>query len=347
MMEISSKYLKNYLKKKKLEGSSIITTIDSHTAGDPTRMVVKTLKIPGRSMQEKKEWLEREWKIMRHSLMREPRGYNDMEGAVLTEPVSQEADIGIIFMSPAACWDMCGTVTIGVVTTLIELGVIEAKGDNENVNVKFDTPAGLVSATAKVREGKVKEVSLINVPSFYYRTFSVPLPGKGNVEVDIAYGGEFLAIVKAEKLGLALKKQNKDELVKLSLKIMEVIKESQKIVHPSGREGLVDLVRVIEEQGNIAKSVTIPPEGVICRSPCGTGTSAHMALKYAKGEISLGEEVIHRGIIGTEFRSRLIDKKNLWGIETVVPEITGSAWITGISEFIIDPDDPLREGFEL
>lgn len=107
MMEISSKYLKNYLKKKKLEGSNIITTIDSHTAGDPTRIfVLKTLKIPGRSMQEKKEWLEREWKIMRHSLMREPRGYNDMEGAVLTEPVSQEADIGIIFMSPAACWDM-------------------------------------------------------------------------------------------------------------------------------------------------------------------------------------------------------------------------------------------------
>jgi len=341
MLEISPKHLK------KLRSSSIVTTVDSHTAGDPTRVVILggPKKIPGKSMQEKKKWLEREWKTMMHSLMREPRGYNDMEGAVLTEPVSQKADIGAVFTSPAAFWDMCGTVTIGVVTTLIELGVIKAKGDN--VNVKLDTPAGLVSTTAKISKGKVKEVGVINVPSFYYRTLSVSLPGKGDVEVDIAYGGEFLAIVKAERLGLTLKKQNKDELVRLSLRIMEAIKESQKIVHPSGREGLVSLVRIVEEQGNIAKSVTIPPEGVICRSPCGTGTSAHMALKYTNGEISLGEEVIHQGIIGTEFRSRLIEKKNLWGIETVIPEIIGSAWITGICEFIIDPDDPLKNGFEL
>jgi len=340
MLEISSKHLE------KLRSSSIVTTVDSHTAGDPTRMVVLGgPKVPGENMREKKEWLEKKWRRMRYSLMREPRGYNDMEGVILTEPVSQEADIGVVFMSPDAFWDMCGTGTIGVVTTLIELGVIEVKG--ENIKVKLDTPTGLVSATAEIRKGKVKKVRVINVPSFYYRTFSVPLPGKGNVEVDVAYGGGFFAIVKAERLGLVLEKGNRDELIKLSLKIMEVIRKNQKIVHPSGREELVDSVRIIEEQGNIAKNVTIPPEGVIYRSPCGTGTSAHMALKYAKREIGLNEEVIHRSLIGTEFCSRLIKKKNLWGIETVIPEITGSAWITGIHEFIIDPEDPLGDGFEL
>jgi len=342
MLEISSDHLE------KLRSLSIITAIDSHTAGDPTRMVILgETKVPGKSMREKKKWLERKWRKMRESLMREPRGYNDMEGAILTEPISQKADIGVIFMSPDAFWDMCGTGTIGVVTTLIELGVIEVKG--ENVNVKLDTPAGLVSTTAKVRDGKVKEVRVINVPSFYCRTISVLLPERGMVDVDIAYGGEFYAIVEARKLGLTLKKQNSDEIVKLSLKIMEIMRENQnqKILHPSGEEKLVDSVRVIEKQGDIARSVTVPPEGMIFRSPCGTGTSAHMALKYAKGEISLGEEVIHRSIIDTEFRSRLIEKKNLWGMETVIPEITGSAWITGVHEFIINPDDPLGNGFKL
>jgi len=153
-------------------------------------------------------------------------------------------------------------------------------------------------------------------------------------------------IVEVRSVGVSLQRRNLDQLRNLALSIMKRINRSQKLVHPAGREEQLGSIRFIEEQGNIARNVTIF-DNKIDRSPCGTGSSAHMALKYAKGEIGLDEEMIHRSIIHTGFRVKLIEKENIWGIETVIPEIRGSAWLTGIHEFIKDTDDPLQNGFKL
>jgi len=319
--------------------------------GEPTRIVVGGIpKIPGKTMAEKKEYLQKEMDNVRTSIMLEPRGHNDMFGSILTSPVNEEADFGIIFMDGGGYLNMCGHGSIGAVTVSIETGMVEAV---EPVTyVKMDTPAGLISAEAKVKNGKVKEVSIVNVPAFLYKeNISVEVPEIGEVKFDISFGGSFFAIVNAKQLGLKIEPKNTNKLTEIALQLRDIINENIEIQHPTlSHIKTVDLIEIYDEpthpEANY-KNVVIFGQGQVDRSPCGTGTSAKLATLYSKGELKEGEVFVYESILGTLFKGKIVGTGKVGGFTTITPEITGAAFITGFNHFVIDEEDPVKYGFLL
>ncbi|RKD23674.1 proline racemase [Caminicella sporogenes DSM 14501] len=328
-----------------------IHAVDSHTMGEPTRIVIGGIpNIPGKTMAEKKAYLENEMDHIRKSIMLEPRGHNDMFGSVITSSVHEEADFGIIFMDGGGYLNMCGHGSIGAVTVAIETGIIKAV--EPYTNVVMDTPAGIVKAKAKVENGKVKEVSIVNVPAFHYKKdVEIDVPGIGKVVLDISFGGSFFAIVDAKQLGLKVAPQNTQKLIEVGLNIRDIINKSIEIQHPELEHiKTVDLVEIYDEpthpDANL-KNVVIFGQGQVDRSPCGTGTSAKLATLYSKGKIKENELFVYESILGTLFKGRVVGTTEVKGYKAIIPEITGSAYITGFNHFLIDPDDPLKYGFVL
>ena len=328
-----------------------IHAVDSHTMGEPTRIVVGGIpKIPGKTMAEKKEYLQKEMDNVRTAIMLEPRGHNDMFGSILTSPVNEEADFGIIFMDGGGYLNMCGHGSIGAVTVSIETGMVEAV---EPVTyVKMDTPAGLISAEAKVKNGKVKEVSIVNVPAFLYKeNISVEVPEIGEVKFDISFGGSFFAIVNAKQLGLKIEPKNTNKLTEIALQLRDIINENIEIQHPTlSHIKTVDLIEIYDEpthpEANY-KNVVIFGQGQVDRSPCGTGTSAKLATLYSKGELKEGEVFVYESILGTLFKGKIVGTGKVGDFTTITPEITGAAFITGFNHFVIDEEDPVKYGFLL
>ncbi len=323
--------------------------IDSHTMGEPTRIVVGGIpKIPGKIMAEKKMYLERNMDHIRTAIMHEPRGHNDMFGSIITAPVSEEADFGIIFMDGGGYLNMCGHGSIGAVTVAIETGMVQAV---EPITVvTLDTPAGLVKARAKVENGKVKEVSFVNVPAFLYKeNVKIELPKIGEIELDISFGGSFFAIVDAKQLGVKVNLENASKLTEIGLEIREIINDTIEIRHPElSHINTVDLVEIYDEPTHpeaTYKNVVIFGQGQFDRSPCGTGTCAKLATLYAKGKLKEEEYFVYESIIGTIFKGKIVGTGQMGEFKTVTPEITGSAFITGFNHFIIDPEDPVKHGF--
>lgn len=328
-----------------------IHAVDSHTMGEPTRIIVGGVpKIPGKTMAEKKEYLQKEMDNVRTAIMLEPRGHNDMFGSILTSPVNEEADFGIIFMDGGGYLNMCGHGSIGAVTVSIETGMVEAV--EPITHVKMDTPAGLVSAEAKVKNGKVKEVSIVNVPAFLYKeNVSVEVPEIGEVKFDISFGGSFFAIVNAKQLGLKIEPKNTNKLTEIALQLRDIINENIEIQHPTlSHIKTVDLIEIYDEpthpEANY-KNVVIFGQGQVDRSPCGTGTSAKLATLYSKGELKEGEVFVYESILGTLFKGRIVGTGKVGDFTTITPEITGAAFITGFNHFVIDEDDPVKYGFLL
>jgi proline racemase len=319
--------------------------------GEPTRIIVGGVpKIPGKTMAEKKEYLQKEMDNVRTAIMLEPRGHNDMFGSILTSPVNEEADFGIIFMDGGGYLNMCGHGSIGAVTVSIETGMVEAV--EPITHVKMDTPAGLVSAEAKVKNGKVKEVSIVNVPAFLYKeNVSVEVPEIGEVKFDISFGGSFFAIVNAKQLGLKIEPKNTNKLTEIALQLRDIINENIEIQHPTlSHIKTVDLIEIYDEpthpEANY-KNVVIFGQGQVDRSPCGTGTSAKLATLYSKGELKEGEVFVYESILGTLFKGRIVGTGKVGDFTTITPEITGAAFITGFNHFVIDEDDPVKYGFLL
>lgn len=328
-----------------------IHAVDSHTMGEPTRIIVGGVpKIPGKTMAEKKEYLQKEMDNVRTAIMLEPRGHNDMFGSILTSPVNEEADFGIIFMDGGGYLNMCGHGSIGAVTVSIETGMVETV--EPITHVKMDTPAGLVSAEAKVKNGKVKEVSIVNVPAFLYKeNVSVEVPEIGEVKFDISFGGSFFAIVNAKQLGLKIEPKNTNKLTEIALQLRDIINENIEIQHPTlSHIKTVDLIEIYDEpthpEANY-KNVVIFGQGQVDRSPCGTGTSAKLATLYSKGELKEGEVFVYESILGTLFKGRIVGTGKVGDFTTITPEITGAAFITGFNHFVIDEDDPVKYGFLL
>ncbi|WP_346353635.1 proline racemase [Azotosporobacter soli] len=328
-----------------------IMAVDSHTMGEPTRIVVGGLpNIPGKTMADIKEYLEKNLDYVRTTLMHEPRGHKDMFGSIITRPVHEDADFGIVFMDGGGYLNMCGHGSIGAVTVAIDTGMVPTV--EPETSVKFDAPAGLITARAKVENGVVKSVTIRNVPAFLYRKDAkVNVPGLGEITLDVSFGGSFFAIVNAEQLKLEVTPGNIDELTKLGLAIRKAANEQLQIQHPTlAHINTIDLVEIYDKATNPEanyKNVVIFGEGQADRSPCGTGTSAKMATLYAKGHLKLGEEFVYESIIGTLFRGRLVETAMVGEFQAVVPEITGSAYITGFNQFVIDPNDPVKHGFML
>lgn len=239
--------------------SCMITTVDSHTAGEPTRVVTGGIPhIPGYNMKEKREWMAKNLDYLRRMLMWEPRGHRDMVGAIITEPISDDANAGIIFMDSVGYLDMCGHGIIGTVTVLIETGMIKCENPvKDQKEIILDTPAGKIYSRAKIKNEKVKEVTFINVPSFFYSSVNIKVISIGCIPIDIAYGGNFFALVNAKSLNTKIELKKIRKLIEFGLDIRETVNNKVRIVHPAtGARGKVDLVEIFEEKP-LPKNVVI------------------------------------------------------------------------------------------
>ena len=329
--------------------SRYIHAIDSHTMGEPTRVVVGGVpNIPGKTLPEKKAYLEENMDYLRRAIMHEPRGHNDMFGSILVQPVSDEADIGIIFMDGGGYLNMCGHGTIGASTIAIESGMVPKV--EPYTELTLEAPAGLIRVKAAIENGRVKEVSFRNVPAFLYKEdVKINVPEIGEITLDIAFGGSFFAIVDAKQLGIKITPENATKLKDIGLKIRDIVNKEIKVQHPTlDHIKTVDLVEIYDEPTNpeaTLKNVVVFGEGQVDRSPCGTGTSAKMATLFAKGKLKEGELFVYESIIGTMFKGKVVGTTKVGDFDAVIPEITGSAYITGFNTFVIDEDDPMKYGF--
>jgi proline racemase len=329
--------------------SHIISTIDTHTAGEPARIILSGLPpILGNTMAEKKQYMKEHLDHFRTLLMQEPRGHKDMFGIVLTPPTRQEAHYGVLFIDSEGYIDMCGHSIMSATTALIEIGMVLPI--EPETSIIFDTPAGLIEARARIEGNRVIEVSVANVPSFLYaKEVAIDLPEIGNINVDVAFGGNFFALVPAKALGVAVHPENSVRLIELGAAVKTAVNAKLTVQHP-----IVDHITKVEltmiydkpeSSQPFAKSVVIFGDGQLDRCPCGTGTSAAMAALYAKGELPLDTEYINEGIIGTRFKGKLLRQVQLGDFVAVEPVVTGTAYITGIQQFVVDPNDPFKNGF--
>lgn len=327
----------------------IISAIDAHTAGEPTRVVLSGLPpIPGATMAEKKHHMMKHLDCFRTLLMHEPRGHNDMFGVILTPPTTEQAQYGLLFMDHGGYVDMCGHGTMSVTTVLVETGMVPMT--EPETSIVFDTPAGLIQGKARIQGDCVVEVSIANVPSFLYsRDVEIDLPGIGKILVDVSFGGNFFAVVKAKDLGVAVHADHVSKLIELGMSVKKAANEKVKVRHPTKEHiDSVELTEIYEEpeaSRPFSRSVVIFGRGQLDRCPCGTGTSATMAALFGRGELPLGVEFINESIIGTRFTGKLLSETRVGNFAAVNPLVTGRAYITGIQQFVVDPDDPLRHGF--
>ncbi|NUW36792.1 proline racemase family protein [Nonomuraea sp. SMC257] len=324
--------------------------VDSHTEGMPTRVIVGGVGvIPGATMAERRQWFMDNSDDVRTLLMYEPRGHGAMSGAILQPPTRPDADYGVLFIEVSGLLPMCGHGTIGVATVLVETGMVPVV--EPVTTIRLDTPAGLVVASVAVEDGAATSVTIENVPSFSYALDrEVEVPGFGAVGYDLAFGGNFYAVVELADLGLPFDRSRAGDLLAAGLAVMEAVNEQDRPVHPE-RADINGCHHVyLKAPGSTAKlsrhAMAIHP-GWFDRSPCGTGTSARMAQLHARGELAIGEDFVNESFIGTRFTGRLLGETTVAGLPAVLPSITGRAWVTGTSQFHLDPTDPFPAGFLL
>ena len=301
-------------------------------------------------MLDKRAWVRRRHDGIRRALMREPRGHADMYGAVLTEPVSTGAHAGILFMHNEGYSTMCGHGVIAVVKIAVEQRLLHLP--DPAADILLDTPAGTVRARAILRDdGEVESVSFVNVPSFVLRA-GTPVEVDGRVvPVDVAFGGAFYAIVDSESAGLPVRREALGGLRALGSRIRDRIDKALDVVHPGDARlrGIYGTIFTGPPNGEGAhlRNVTVFADAQVDRSPCGTGTSAVMAVVDAMGLLDPGVRFVHESLIGTTFAGTVEARTSVGELPAIVPRIEGRAWITGHHEFVIDEDDPLRDGFLL
>jgi len=333
------------------ESWPIITTIESHAAGEPLRVITGGLpEIPGKTILDKRDYFLKHLDHWRQALMWEPRGHADMYGAVITEPVRSESDFGVLFLHNQGLSTMCGHGIIALTTVILEDGLIPMK--SPRTEVRIDTPAGLVVTQAKIKENRVSSVSFQNVPSFVVALDEVvEVPGLGRISYDLAFGGAFYAYVEASQIGLALVPENYRLLIEKGMAIKQAVVNSRPINHPLEKElgFLYGTIFVGEPKtgGAQSRNVCIFAEGEVDRSPTGTGVSGRLAILYARQKIKPGQRLVVESIIGTRFSGRVVDKTECGSYQAVIPEVEGSAHITGRCQFFFDPEDPLGSGFFL
>jgi proline racemase len=324
-----------------------LAAVDSHTEGMPTRVVTGGVEtLPGDTMLERKLRFEAERDDLRLLLMREPRGHAAMSGAILQPPTRDDADWGVLFIEVSGCLPMCGHGTIGVATVLVETGMVEVS-EPETI-VRLDTPAGLVEARVAVSGGRAEAVTIRNVPAFLHARDQVAhVDGLGEVRYDMAFGGNFYAIVDAASVGLQIDPASAGRLIDAGDRIRAAVPEPVHPVDPriAGCHHVV--FHAPGRDGAHARNATAIHPGWLDRSPCGTGTCARMATLHARGELGLGEEFVNESVIGTRFIGRLVGETEVGGVPAVVPEVTGRAWITAMGQYLLDERDPFPAGFAL
>src|SRR5437763_398112 len=335
-----------------------LRTIDAHAAGEPLRLIVGGFPSPhGRTMLDKREWLKRHADHLRRAVMLEPRGHADMYGALLTEPVMPGSHAGVLFMHNEGYSTMCGHGIIAVTTIALERGILVPGGDG--CSIVYDAPAGAIRARAKRAgaaegAGRVENVAFQNVPSFVLHGGLTVKLATRHIRADVAFGGAFYAIVDSEAVGLPIDAPHLPDLRRIGMEIKVAIEREQKIVHPlePGLRGIYGTIFTgpPETTGKGAadhRNVTDFADAEVDRSPCGTGTAAVMAVIDAMGLLADDRPFVHESLIGTLFEGRVAGRTAVGEYPAIVPEISGSAWITGEHTFFIDDADPLKDGFRL
>ncbi|HJS28547.1 MAG TPA: proline racemase family protein [Anaerolineales bacterium] len=328
-----------------------ITAIDLHTAGEPFRVITSGFPpLEGDTILEKRRFARGIYDHLRTALMWEPRGHADMYGCLVTPPVSAEADFGVLFMHNEGFSTMCGHGIIAITTAAVETGLVHAS--TPETAVKIDTPAGLIFARARLEGETVSSVAFRNVPSFVLALDQeVHVPGIGLVHYDLSFGGAFYAYVRAEELGLAVSPADYHRLIEAGVAIKKAVEAARPVAHPfepdlSFLYGTI-FIGPPGGEGVHSRNVCVFAEGEVDRSPTGTGVSGRLAIHFARGEIAIGEAIVVESIIGSRFRGRVVERVDFGPYQAVIPEVEGSAYVTGRHEFLIDPSDPLRDGFFL
>ena len=324
--------------------------IDAHTCGNPVRVVAGGgPRLDATVMAERRlEFLARhDW--IRTGLMFEPRGHDMMSGSILYPPADPANDIGILFIETSGCLPMCGHGTIGTVTVMIEHRLVTPKRPGV---LRLEVPAGLVEAHYTLQDGKVTGVRIVNVPSFLYsKGLTVDCPDLGQLTLDVAYGGNFYAIVEPQQNYAGLDAFSAADLIRLSPIIRRRLNEKHSFVHPVDPtiKGLshVQWTGPPRHPEAHARNAVFYGEKAIDRSPCGTGTSARMAQLASRGALKPGDVFMHESIIGSLFRGRVESATTVGGIPAIIPSIEGWARITGFNTIFIDDDDPYRHGFQV
>jgi trans-L-3-hydroxyproline dehydratase len=331
-----------------------ITTLDAHAAGEPLRIITGGMPaLEGATILERRRFMREHYDHIRRALMWEPRGHYNMYGCVLTPPVSPEADLGVLFMHNEGYSTMCGHGVIALVTALIESGAVQSKGLQTPINL--DTPAGLVRAVAYLSgDDHVERVTFQNVPSFVFaRDIEIDLPEYGRFTVDIAFGGAFYAILPAERIGLQVTPEQTSKLVVAGEAVKRAVNETLAIEHPSETDlgflyGTI-LTGPAESPEHHSRNICVFANAEVDRSPTGTGVSARVALHHAKGEIADGQQIAIESILGSAstFSGRVVGHTQVGQYPAIIPEVGGTAFITGHHEFSIDPSDSVGQGFLL
>ncbi len=341
--------------------SRLITAVDAHAGGEPGRVIVGgVVDVPGETMFAKKQYLERHADGLRRWMLREPRGYPALCCNLILPPTRSDAHAGFVIMEQTEYPPMSGSNTICVATVLIETGMVPVQ--EPVTSLVLEAPAGLIPIRAEVSNGKVTSVTFENVPAFaVHLDAKIEVPELGTVSVDVAYGGMFYAIADAESLGLRLVPEEGQRIVRLGEMIKAAAREQLTAVHPenaeiagvtisqlSGPPSHADAARknaVVVSTGRLDWSRPETWTGALDRSPCGTGTCAQMAALHAKGALQVGEDFHHEGILGTIFTGRIVRETQVGRHAAVVTRLSGRAWITGISQYVLDAEDPFPEGY--
>lgn len=341
--------------------SRMISAVDAHACGEPGRVITGgVLDVPGKNMFEKMTYLQKNGDGLRKLMLREPRGYPASNCNLVLPPTRADADAGFVIMEQVEYPPMSGTNTICVVTVLLETGMVAPKG--RVTKLKLETPAGMVEVDAEMENGKVTRVTFHNVPAFAtHLDARVEVQKLGTVRVDVAYGGMFYVIADAEAFDLRLTPDEGRDIVRIGEMIKAAAREQIPVEHPenpgiagitiaqlsgpSTTQGVSRRNAVIVSTGELDWNRPASWTGALDRSPCGTGTCAKMATLHAKGSLPLNCDFVHEGILGTTFTGRLTGEARVGKYAAVVPTISGRAWITGFSQYVVDADDPFPEGF--
>lgn len=333
-----------------------VRTLDVHTAGEPLRIVTEGIPpIPGDTILEKRRNAQQHLDSLRRALMWEPRGHADMYGAVITEAVTDDGDMGLLFLHNAGFSTMCGHGILGLAMAGLNAGAVGVPGDlggDGELTLRLDTPAGRVTAGAIRQGGWIREAFFLNVPSFVFALDrKVEVQGVGTVRYDVAFGGAYYAFCRAEELGVGLGPEDHRDLIHRGMAVKRAVMDELVLSHPFESDlaflyGTI-IVGDAEDSRHHSRNVCIFADGEVDRSPTGTGVSARAAIHYARGELTEGEPFTVESILGTTFTGEVVSTTEYGPYEAVLPRISGTSYITGRNELLLDPTDPLRGGFLL
>lgn len=319
-----------------------IRTVDTHTEGQPTRIITGGIgEVPGKTMLEKQQYFREHLDHLRTALLHEPRGHRNMFGCALTEPTVEGADHGTLFMHNADYVDMCGHGIIGVSTALVELGMVNV--ESPETRITYDTPRGLITATVAVADNKARSVTFENIPSYVdYLDASIEVAGIGSLTVDASYGGNCFVWYDARQAGVEIAPAHAEHIVDVSMRIMAAANEQLET------EGIniASAMTTPQDKANHQRHVHCFGNGQLDRSPGGTATSGRLAVLRARGLIDIDESIgFESGLTGGVFHGRVLEDTTGGDRPTYRTTVTGTAHMIGIHQFVLDPDDPLKDGF--